>query len=87
MNFDFVLIDLYSQRQAVNRYVEGWSKEDILAWMGQYGLVTFLPHLKHESWEHYTLTPACCSSLVSAFYFSAEAELIIPHVERIRTKR
>jgi hypothetical protein len=42
MNFDFVLIDLFSQRAAINRYVDGWSKEAILAWMSQYGSVISL---------------------------------------------
>ena len=36
----FVLIDLYSQRKAVNRYVRGWSRDEILAWLNQHGTVT-----------------------------------------------
>jgi len=47
MNLNFVLIDLYAQREAVYGYVDGWSKEQILAWMCQYGGVLFHAYITH----------------------------------------
>ncbi len=36
---EFFLIDLYSQRYAVTRYVLGWSIEAVLEWVGHYGAI------------------------------------------------
>jgi hypothetical protein len=49
---DFVLIDLYSQRKAVSRYVEGWSKAKILTWLGQYGEVQSLLGMQYIFWSN-----------------------------------
>jgi hypothetical protein len=37
---DLVLIDLYSQREAVKEFVRGWQVEEILEWMRCFGTVT-----------------------------------------------
>jgi hypothetical protein len=34
-----VLVDLLSQRHAVEKYVESWPPDKVLAWMRQYGTV------------------------------------------------
>jgi hypothetical protein len=72
MNFDFVLIDLYSQRKAIYHYVDGWSKELILAWMCQYGSITKHTHqiANEASWENYAFIPSCGSGLIAAFHFT-----------------
>ncbi len=36
---EFTLIDLYSQRYAVTKYVAGWSIEAVLKWVGHYGSI------------------------------------------------
>ncbi len=36
---DLVLVDLYSQREAVAQHVKGWDINKILDWMKQYGKV------------------------------------------------
>ena len=35
----FTLIDLYSQRSAVARYISGWSVEQTLSWLQLFGAV------------------------------------------------
>lgn len=71
MNLNFILIDLYSQRKAVYRYVEWWSREQILAWMCQYGVVTQHTHqlASGATWENYGFIPSCGSGLIAAFHF------------------
>jgi hypothetical protein len=79
MNFDFVLIDLYSQREAILRYVEGWSKQAVLAWMCQYGLIT-KPYTPNEWFQdHYLFTPFCCAGLLTAFTFEGDPSISQKH--------
>jgi hypothetical protein len=40
---DFVLIDLFNQRDAVCSHVQGWQPEAILNWMMQFGVVSNHP--------------------------------------------
>jgi hypothetical protein len=48
-NMDFVLIDLLSQREAVKRYVQDWTKDSILEWITQFGEVRFWP--RHSTYS------------------------------------
>lgn len=40
----FVVIDLFSQGRAVQRHVQGWAKEDVLAWLRHWGTL--------EGWQY-----------------------------------
>jgi hypothetical protein len=68
----FTLIDLYSQRDAVNRYVRGWSRDDILAWLAQYGLVTEDPFHTNLPWKQYLFQPFWHSGLMVCFNFDGD---------------
>ncbi|MEO5951021.1 MAG: hypothetical protein ABIQ44_00960 [Chloroflexia bacterium] len=39
---DFQVIDLANQAQQVAQYVKGWSKDNILTWLGRFGQVKIL---------------------------------------------
>jgi hypothetical protein len=39
MRSEFVVIDLFSQYEAVNHHVAGWSQSRILSWLRQFGQV------------------------------------------------
>ena len=39
----FLLVDLYSQREAVAQHVRGWSVSSVLDWMGQFGTIEAVP--------------------------------------------
>ena len=41
---DFVLIDLFSQGRAVQRYVRAWSKVEVLVWLQHWGRL--------DRWQH-----------------------------------
>jgi hypothetical protein len=45
---EFILVDLYSQRHAVVRYVLGWSIEAVLQWVGCYGYVSMAQPLSSD---------------------------------------
>jgi hypothetical protein len=68
---DFTLIDLYSQRKTVNRYVANWSKVEILAWMCQYGFVTYKGN---SVLEVFLFSPVCCSGLWAHFCFKEDIQ-------------
>lgn len=40
----FIVLDLGSQANAVARYIQGWEKERILAWLSQQGEVRQISH-------------------------------------------
>lgn len=69
---DFVLIDLYSQREAVLRYVRDWSKEEIFAWLRQHGMVTEIPLSEMPPWQQYCFESFSCPGLVTVFSFDGD---------------
>jgi hypothetical protein len=40
----FRVIDLGSQADAVARHIRGWSRDEVLAWLGRYGKIKRFPH-------------------------------------------
>lgn len=52
---DFAVIDLASQAEAVAAHVRGWSKAEVLAWLGEFGEV--LPVLEADPWPNFVPTP------------------------------
>jgi hypothetical protein len=40
----FRVIDLDSQADAVARHIRGWSRDEVLAWLGRYGKIKRFPH-------------------------------------------
>ena len=76
---EFVLIDLFSQYDAVYRYIEGWSIDEIFDWVAQYGDIVgikVLPELvvgdpsKFEIDDEsvrYNFMPHCCLYMISRF--------------------
>jgi hypothetical protein len=76
---DFTLIDLYSQRQAVNRYVRGWSRDEILAWLNQHGTVT--EHWSHPAitYKQYVFEPFACRGLAVVFNFDGDPSISDKH--------
>ena len=39
MGLDFVLLDLYTQLDAVKAYTNGWDRQSILSWLQQFGRI------------------------------------------------
>ncbi len=89
---DFVLIDLYSQRETACRYVATWTKDEILNWMQCYGSVEILwvdrlivGDVASDSNllpQRYVFVPNCCYDLRAVFLFEGN-NLIIPNWGRL----
>jgi hypothetical protein len=60
---DFVLIDLRSQANAVWRYVDGWTKQEILAWLSKRGTITTHPTHPDSYWFQSNLGIETCFRL------------------------
>ncbi|MEO8608694.1 MAG: hypothetical protein ABI690_12465 [Chloroflexota bacterium] len=69
---DFTLIDLYSQRKAVNRYVRGWSRDAVLSWLTQYGVVTEHPFHRDVPWKQYIFSPFGQYGFTCVFNFDGD---------------
>jgi hypothetical protein len=69
--YDFVLIDLYSQRRAVNRFIANWSKTEILTWICRFGLVTLQGN---SGLDIYVFNPTCCYWLYTTFWFKEDVD-------------
>ncbi len=41
---DFRVVDLWGQAEAVARHTQGWSKAQVLDWLGQFGKITQLDY-------------------------------------------
>jgi hypothetical protein len=71
---EFILIDLYSQRQQTVNYVSGWPIEEVLNWMRCYGSVKMpSPVTGHNIYQF--CSPA---GLKCPFYFDENLKLTIP---------
>lgn len=71
---EFILIDLYSQRNEVVHYVSDWSVDEILSWLRCYGSV------KEPTPEHniYIFSSVIGIGLYCPFYFDENLKLTIP---------
>jgi hypothetical protein len=70
---EFTLIDLDSQADAVAQYTQGWSVQNILDWMGQYGEVNKIP-MPHNDRAFVFIARA---GIHTAFRFTEKDEIII----------
>ena len=71
---DLTLIDLYSQREAVNDYVRGWPVAEVLEWMRRFGtIISFEIPVSSERISYFR-SP---TGLACPFRFSANGELDI----------
>ena len=75
MSLDFVVVDLFDQYAAVKCYTEGWSGEQILDWLRQFGRVE---HTLYESIGVTHMFRSVCG-LETPFVLSQEGDLIIPN--------
>jgi hypothetical protein len=71
---DLTLIDLYSQREAVEDYVRGWPVAEVLEWMRRFGTVTSFEIPRFSARIYYFRSPA---GLPCPFYFRENGELVI----------
>ena len=71
---DLTLIGLYSQREAVKDYVQGWPVEAVLEWMRRFGTVTSFEIPVHSMRIYRFLSLA---GLPCLFYFRENGELVI----------
>jgi hypothetical protein len=67
----FRVIDLGSQADAVARHIRGWSREEVLAWLGRYGKIT---RFSHDADVYSFLAP---SGLRTGFVLREGGEFII----------
>lgn len=70
---DFVLIDIYDQREAVTAYIQGWTAEGILNWMSKYGTVRKLTHSGDDNLYGFV----SASGSQAAFRFTEDQGLVI----------
>ena len=70
---DFTLLDLYSQRADVMKFVEGMSEQEILDWMGTYGTVTKIT----TPYESKSFSFRSKNGIITAFRFDENGMLII----------
>lgn len=69
---DFILIDLYSQREALTDYVWGWSIEKVLEWMKQYGTITKI----ESEYDDHRYSFRSKSGAVTPFRFDEDGSLV-----------
>ncbi len=71
---DFVVADLFGQYDAVRRYTHGWSREQVLGWLCQFG------HVERADYELlgtiYRYRSAC--GLETLFSFDPAGGISIP---------
>jgi hypothetical protein len=71
MMWDFILIDLNSQGDAVMRYVKGWPKETVLEWLSRFGTFYTGMNFDEGGWGHFRSN----FGLPAMFRFTENAEL------------
>ncbi len=75
MKLDFILVDLYSQLDAVNSYTNGWDKPRVLSWLQRFGRVDG-PHDTGYDQEMWAFCSSC--GRFTGFYFNEQNQLVIP---------
>jgi hypothetical protein len=73
---DFVLIDLYSQRDQVKAYLEGVSIQESLNWMNKYGTVKKITSPHDENLYSFQSS----QGTQTAFRFDEGGKLVIFHL-------
>jgi hypothetical protein len=76
----FTLIDLYTQREIVNRYIAGWSRDIILEWLSQYGIVTETAYRPYPDWKRYWFEPYWHYGLGVIFTFDGDPAISVKHL-------
>jgi len=70
---NFILLDLYSQREAVTNYVWRWSIEEVLEWMKQYGTITKI----ESEYDDHMYSFRSKSGAITPFRFAKDGSLVI----------
>ena len=75
---ELVIIDLRSQVKALRPHLQGWTKEEIIIWLSQYGKVEVFEFKLSNSIfadlpEHFIFTSRC--GLDAVFYFGNDNSL------------
>jgi hypothetical protein len=70
---EFTVVDLLGQAEAIERHVQGWPPDDIMAWLRQFGDVTAIP-MRHVQQTVYFFESWC--GLQAAFWFTPDGRLI-----------
>ncbi len=71
---EFVVIDLYSQLDAVNAHIKGWDRQRILMWLRLFGEVSGPFQLGMAE----TLVFRSVCARTTGFYFNEQNEILIP---------
>jgi len=76
---EFIVVDLGSQARAVGQYVVGWPHSCVLAWLRQFGQVTYEPYFSRPGVAHYSFVSPCRRS--SGFWFEGDT-LVLQYRDR-----
>lgn len=68
------MVDLYSQREAVRKYVQGWRLASIVDWMGQFGTVESLPTFGEDGLYVFR---SKWGALKTSFYLTEEYGMVV----------
>jgi hypothetical protein len=71
---EFTVVDLLGQAEAIERHVQGWPPDDIMAWLRQFGEVTAVP-IRHAQQTVYHFESRC--GMPAAFWFTPDGRLTI----------
>ncbi len=77
MKNDSVVIDMYSQREAIKELTKGWSTNEVLSWLKRYGEVREVIHANN------VISYAFRSNIdgsVASFSFGSENSIVIHHL-------
>lgn len=82
-----MLIDLFSQSEAVCRYVDGWSISEIIGWIQEFGTIIAAWLERHvvgnyaiyAENQRYIFHSNCCFYLRTIFQFENAKLIIIKH--------
>ncbi len=77
---EFVVVDLGSQARAVGQYVTGWPRSRVLAWLRQFGQVTYEPYVSRPGVAHYSFVSPCGRG--SGFWFEGDT-LVLQDRDRV----
>ena len=74
--FSFVVIDLFSQYDAIKKYTQGWGKKRILEWLYLFGEVIEVDYGESIGVSHIFRS---MSKLETPFSFDESESLLIPN--------
>lgn len=72
---DFILVDLYSQRNELKTFVAHWRTDEVLSWMSKFGFVKKVIHQYGDN-SYYFRSHA---GLETAFRFDEDGKIVVFH--------